>query len=249
MSNRSSMLQTVVVALMILCFLALAAPTLVAQSDGPKVIKRDSIAFGKTYSEWSAAWEQWVTSIPVANHPLFDNGDCSVGQSGPVWFLGGKYCANNDPDCGFTNVVRTCTVPNNKALYIAVVNSEDSTLEDPANTQVAGLRSFVSSMIDLTDNVALIIDGAPVPDLKDRFRVQSPAFSFTLPEDNLFKVLYQPDPQNPDRFAAGTYFPGVDDGVYVMLSPLPPGRHMIHFQASFPVWDFGFDVTYNLVVQ
>jgi hypothetical protein len=54
------------------------------------VIDRDSIAYGRTYSEWSAAWEQWVYSIPASRHPLFDNGDCGTEQSGPVWFLGGS---------------------------------------------------------------------------------------------------------------------------------------------------------------
>jgi len=72
----------------------LAGPSVMANDkdkDGPKVIDRDSVAYGRTYGDWMAAWDQWALSIPVANHPLFDNGDCSVGQSGPVWFLGGNF--------------------------------------------------------------------------------------------------------------------------------------------------------------
>lgn len=223
-------------------FIALATTTLVAQSDGPKVIKRDSTAYGRTYSEWSAAWEQWATSIPFSNHPLFDKGACSVGQSGPVWFLGGKYCANGDTTCGYTNVVRSCTIPSDKALYIAVTNSEDSMLEDPGRTTINELRAFTAEQIDPAD-VSITVDGAAIPDVKNRFRVQSPAFSFTLPNDNMYTALYG------TTFNPGTYFPGVDDGVYVMLSPLPAGYHVIQLKGYFPQWDFGFDVTYSVIVQ
>lgn len=221
----------------------LALPSVMAQNVASTVMKVDSVAFGRTYSEWSAAWEQWADSIPVANHPLFDKGDCSTGQSGPVWFLGGKFCATYDVNCGFTNIVRSCTVPGGKGLYVAVVNAELSTLEDPSKTQIADLRSAMASSIDGTADVALTIDGRPIPNLKDKFRVQSPAFGFTLPADNLFTALGE------GNFAAGQYFPGVDDGVYVMLAPLPTGPHVIRFQASFPAFNFGFDVTYNLMVE
>ncbi len=232
--------------LMLLIAVSFAMPSS-AQTTGTQTIDRDSIAYGRTYSEWSAAWEQWATSVPVTNHPLFDKGDCSVGQSGPVWFLGGKFCATGDPTCGFTGVNRSCSVPGDKALYIAVVNSEDSTLEDPARTQIADLRGFVEGVIDMAQ-VSVTVDGTPVPNLKSEFRVQSPAFSFTLPEDNIFKALYAAGPRVP-KFSKGTYFPGVDDGVYVMLPPLAPGNHVVHLEGTFPDWNFGFDVTYNLTVQ
>ncbi len=63
-----------------------------------------------------------------------------------------------------------------------------------------------------------------------------------MPEDN-YTAVYG------TNFKAGTYFPGVDDGVYVMLSPLPAGVHVLQLKEYFPQWDFGFDVTYNLFVQ
>ena len=62
-----------------------------AQDQGNLAISRDSVAFGRTYSEWAAAWWQWALSIPVSVHPLFDHGDCKTGQSGPVYFLGGSF--------------------------------------------------------------------------------------------------------------------------------------------------------------
>jgi hypothetical protein len=63
-----------------------------------------------------------------------------------------------------------------------------------------------------------------------------------LPDDNLFTASGQPEP-------AGTYFPAVDDGVYIMLKPLAPGPHLLHFTGSFPAFSFSFDITYKLKVE
>jgi hypothetical protein len=209
---------------------------------GPNVVPSDMVVYGRTYSEWSAAWEQWADSIPVDNHPLFDNGDCSVGQSGPVWFLGGKFCANNGTNCGTNNVVRSCKVPHGKALYVAVFNSEDSTLEDPARPQIADLRAFAAGNMEGTANLSMTVDGAPIPNLKDRFRIQSPAFVFTLPDKDFLTAVGE------GPFTAGSYFPGVDDGVYVMLEPLPLGHHTIHFHGEMPAFNFVLDITYHMYV-
>jgi len=217
----------------------LAVPSAMAQS----VIPPSSVAYGRTYSEWSAAWQQWALSIPVAHHPLFDNGDCSVGQSGPVWFLGGKFCALNNPNCGTTHVVRSCSVPTGTALYIPILNAEWSVLEmnDP-KFQIADLRSLAASNIDGTANLSFDIDGAKVPRLKKDFRVQSTAFVFTIPDDNLFNAVGE------GPYPGGANFPGLDDGVYVMLAPLPVGAHKIHFHGSMPAFNFTLDITYNVTV-
>jgi hypothetical protein len=214
----------------------------------PKVINSDSVVFGRTFSEWSAAWEQWSYSIEVAQHPLFDNGDCSMGQSGPVWFLGGKFCANG-ATCSYTGVVRNCNVPLGKALYFPVVNGEDSALEESvaenpnneAYQQIATLRAVEDAGMS-TVKVYCWIDGAPIPQLQDRFRVQSVAFGFTLPNDNLLKAVY-----GNSSFTAGTYYPAVDDGWYVMLGQLPAGHHIVHFGGGNA--NFALDVTYNLHVK
>jgi hypothetical protein len=237
-------MKRIVVVAIVMTLAVLAVPSVMAQSAGPKVIPPNSVTFGRTYSEWSAGWWQWALSIPSANHPLFDKGDCSVGQSGPVWFLGGKFCANNDPNCGTNNVVRSCNVPAGKALYIAVLNAENSALElkDP-KAQIADIRAGNAAAMDGASNFSFEIDGAAIPHLKDRFRVQSTATVFTIPDDNLFTAIGE------GNFTGGAYFPVMDDGVYVMLSPLPAGPHQIHFHAGFPAFAFTLDITYNIDVK
>jgi len=205
------------------------------------VVDRDSVYYGRTYSDWSAAWWQWALSLPTATHPLFDKGDISVGQSGPVWFLGGKFCANNaGPSCGYTGVVRSGNVPANTSLFVAIFNGEDSVLEDPAHTQIAELQAFNQPGMDVA-TVSMDLDGQSIHDLKNKFRVVSPAFVFTIPTDNLFTAIGE------GTFTAGSYYPAIGDGYFVMLDPLPPGRHKIHFNGSSN--GFTLDVTYFLNVQ
>jgi hypothetical protein len=232
-------MKRIVVVAIVLVLAVLAVPSVMAQ-DGPKVFSRDSVVYGRTFAEWDAEWNQWSYSFPVAHHPLFDNADCTAGQSGPVWFLGGKFCPNGGT-CSFS-AVRSCTVPSGKALFFPIVDFEDSALEewvvehagDQTYQQIGTLRSVTSSVEGATD-IFCQIDGETVPHLAQRFSVQSTAFGFTIPDDNLLKAIYGAP------FEAGTYFPAVDDGYYMMLS-LAPGNHVLHFGAS---W---LDVTYNLTV-
>jgi len=232
-------MKRIVVVAIVLALAVLAVPSVMAQL----VIPPSSVAYGRTYGEWSAAWQQWALSIPVVHHPLFDNGDCSIGQSGPVWFLGGKFCALNSTNCGTTHVVRNCSVPAGTALYIPVLNAEWSALEmnDP-KFQLADLRALAASNIDGVTNLTFTIDGAKIPRLKKDFRVQSSAFVFTIPDENLFNAVGE------GPYSGGAYFPGVDDGVYVMLAPLTAGPHKVHFHGSMPAFNFTLDITYNLNV-
>ena len=223
--------------------------------NGPNVVDHiinpNSVVYGRTFSEWDAAWQQWAYSIPVANHPLFDNGNCSVGQSGMVWFLGGKFCTNTDPQCGhYNNVQRSCTVPRGKFLYFPVDNAEDSALEEsvaehPGDVnyqQIGYMRQGWDPWANPAPTEHAIIDGIVVPHL-ERYAVQSTVFGFTIPEDNYLKALYG----LPNEFPAGSYYPAVDDGRYLMLEPLPPGNHTIRIGADWGGW--GFDVTYFITVS
>src|SRR5438874_7424155 len=66
-------------------------------------------------SRLAAAWWEWVFSLPVTASPQFDTADCSAGQSGPVWFLGGTFFGGT--------ITRTCTIPAGKTLVFPVANA------------------------------------------------------------------------------------------------------------------------------
>ena len=225
----------------------LAAPAALAQNGNSThkildlVVDPDSVAYGRTFAQWTAAWNQWADSIPTSTHPLFDNGDCSVGQTGDVWFLGGKFCANG-ATCDWANVVRSCTIPAGKALFMPILDNENSAIEmGNPNAQINDLRASVEASTQSFHDMSFEIDGVSVPHLQEKYMVQSVAFAFTMPEDNFFTAVGVPG------VTAGTYFPAVDQGVYVMLSPLPRGLHVIHFHGEAGTWVL--DVTYNLTVK
>jgi hypothetical protein len=243
-----------IVALASVVIALLAVPVVpVARADSP-VLSPDTSHFGKTYSEWSAAWWEWALSISVhsppfsshINHPLFDltGVQCGEGQNGPVWFLGGAFFVAGTP--ALSTIVRNeCIVPANKALYFPILNTECSFLEGGAfgcpGTTVDELREDIKNIIDLVANLSADVDGVSIP-ITSNFRTVSGPFSFTLPKDNVLSEIGE------GPFAAGTYFPSVDDGFYVMLAPLPKGVHQVHFHGEIPDFAFTLDVTYNLTV-
>jgi len=224
---------------------ALSIPAVLANDrdgDAVRVYDRDSIVYGRTMGEWSAEWWQWAFSIPVSIHPLFNNPDCSVGQFGPVWFLGGSFVSNT--------AVRSCTVPAGKLIYFPILNTEDSSLEESFNNgcedptfggTIAGLRKCADGGMNGV-SVSAEIDSVSVPHLAERSRTQSPAFGFTLPDENLLKITTG----NP--YLAGSYFPSAGDGYYLMLPPLRPGNHVIHFHGAGAGGSFTLDITYHLTV-
>jgi len=191
-----------------------------------KVVRPDAVYADKTYADWAAAWWQWALSIPTTAHPLLDTAPCGTGQSGPVFFLGGSF--------GDSTVTRACTVPSGKALFFPILNTVFSPIIGDSPL-INGLREASAEVMDSATDMQVDLDGKSLMSLQP-FREQSPAFDFTLPADNLFGA------------AAGTYSLAVDDGFYVMLTPLAPGNYTLHFHGTLTAFAFTLDVTYNLTV-
>lgn len=212
------------------------------QGNGFTIIDPNTVAYGSTYGQYAAAWWQWAFSIPTAIHPLFDHGDCSTGQSGPVWFLGGTFVPS-------TAVIRNCNVPAGKALLLPLAIGEDSVIEE-SNGDGCSDPSFDGSIVGVSRCAESFINGAKqsveidqVPiQIGNKFRVQSSAYSFTLPADNVLQAVIP-----AHSYPAGTYFPSVADGYFLLVAPLSPGPHSIHIHV---VSAFGgiSDFTYHLVV-
>ena len=98
-----------------------------------------------------------------------------------------------------------------------------------------GLRDFTKSLLDAVTDLLVEIDGVPFRDL-DLFRFTSPVFVLTLPPNNIFQAL------------PGVYFPAVDEGFYVMLTPLSVGEHGLRIHEENPSINLVLDVTYHLTV-
>lgn len=225
----------------------------VALCDGvnanPTVLPSNAHPYGKTYSQWSAAWWQWVFSLPVTASPQFDTADCSAGQSGEVWFLAGSF------NGGIYN--RNCTIPAGKALFFPVANAwADNTgcpgsACPPTSNGPAQLLAIAQSLQDTASQLNCTIDGQPVQNLANQapYRVTA-VFSYTLPNDpnNVVNwlLLNFCGAASPGCYATGgTVSPAASDGVWLMLTPLAPGSHTIHISFA---GSLSLDITYHLTV-
>src|SRR5690349_18700893 len=186
-------------------------PTSLADNINPQLYSVDSKPFGLTMSEWSVKWWQWLHSIPAPNNPASDKTgqDCSVGQpSKDVWFLVQTTSGPGE---------RTCTIPAGRALLLPVAINECSTAEDPALTTESALRACAVAGNEVNSIVAIvaIVDGVKLKSL-EQYRVQSPLFTLTFPENNNNGL-----PAGPTQ--------AVSDAYMTFLKPLSPRNHTLQF--------------------
>jgi hypothetical protein len=225
----------------LLGLLALGTTNLSADGNqaNPGILPPVSLAYGKSYAEWSAKWWQWFLQHPMEGHPadpdLNSGYDVRSGQSGNVWFLASAW-----PEPAIE-------IPSGIALFIPLVNAECSTLEPPetgfhgdTEEEQAECAKFwadhIINPVCIIDGRAAVIDG--------NYRVTSPQFSFTAPTPWVFG----------ETGGTGT---AVGDGYYVMVAPLSVGEHTItitgtlHFEAGElgpdPV-DIETDLTWHITV-
>jgi hypothetical protein len=245
--NRKSLILVILVLLMVV---AAITPVNAREFRGRATVAPvDSVVYGRTYGDWAAAWHQWSDAMKADKHPLFDTASCSEGQSGPVWFLGGRMCGTEQPECDNSLVERECTVPAGKALFFPIVNIAclDKEAENNycmgAGPVINEMRATIAGIIDKVSGLELEVDGRPARvDLKEDFRVQSPVYTTVVPDGNSYQAISEPE------IVAGSYL-AVDDGIYVMLEPLRKGKHTLNFKGAFPDFGFSLDVTYELTVK
>jgi hypothetical protein len=202
-----------------------------AEARRPSVVPPQSRPRGASYAEWSARWWQWAFSTEATEMGPFDEGtvDCGVNQpQRKVWFLAGPFNASGAVD-------RTCTVPVGTMLLVPVINVECSDLEDPPffGATPGERAACVEADLFAFGDLEVTVDGKQVDDL-ERFAVTSPDFAFTGVPGNPVGLL-------------GAGF-STSRGVYVMLTPLPPGTHTVTFTGSFPEVGFTASATYTIVM-
>jgi hypothetical protein len=196
-----------------------------------------------TLPKLTAEWWQWALSIPTSVNPLQDTtgGDCMVGQRDVVWFLAGTFSS--------TSASRNCSVPGDATLFFPIANSVNINTPNICGQggplSVAALRMASKMTIDGVNIISVTVDGMDVKSQVQRIR--SEVFEVALPPDNLFNAPCAAFPP-PGYAPAGIYSPAVDDGYYLLLQPLAPGRiHAIQFTvvAGGAVVQ---DITYNVTV-
>jgi hypothetical protein len=196
-----------------------------------KVVPVRSAAYGGTYDQWSTRWWQWALSIPERNHPIGDNtgARCGTKQRGNIWFLAGTF---GGP------ATRSCVVPAGKALFFPLINIVFLDRAG-AGANPRRLLSTAQAAMDGVTNLELTIDGKKMPRLRGQ-RADASGFPVTIVDGNFLR-------QDGGRYVGGT------DGYWVLLSPLPPGKHTIRFRGVTETNNAGAifetEVTYRLTVR
>jgi len=206
------------------------------RADGPALAPHSVVA-NRTLGEWSARWWKWAFAFPVNDNPLLDTtgAKSKFGDVGPVFFLAGLYNASG-------SVTRTATISDDQFIFFPLQNFENDNVGVSPRQTIDTLVSQLNGAIPSVTALHASIDGNPINGLFSH-RETAPAFAYTLQlTDNLQQVVN--NITTPD--AAGTVFPAVADGFYLMLEPLSPGKHTLKFGGT----SFGFtlDVIYHLTV-
>jgi len=178
-----------------------------------RIVPRNAPVAGKTTLEWIPEYWRYLFSLPADVNPELNlSADCSVGQSGPVFFL---------PGFQARVVTRSCTIPaHTPALYTFQSLFNDYPCPDPSFQPAPGqtLEEFLAqgakAFDDAITNMAVTIDGKAID--ADRYRYLTSLFSFT--GDPSLTVF--------DSCVTGTEQVAVVDGWFVLLR-LSPGDHTL----------------------
>jgi len=170
----------------------------------------------ETFAALTARWWRWALSMPVKPYRDPDGRMCAMGQEGAVWFLAGTD--------GSFSAKRNCTIPEGKFLLIPVINmiqfnaNPDAVHDDPFTCVELQQSAAVNN--DRLARAMVMIDHVSIPHVTD-YRVRS---------EGCFRL----DPEN-------TASPlGAADGYWLLLKPLPAGRHTISIGANYNSDESGY---------
>lgn len=173
---------------------------------------------GLSQEEWAHRWWQWAFAFDSARSPVADRS--------------GAYCASRQGGdvwflagtYGSARTQRSCRVPHGKHLFFPVINYISARGEG-SSTPCQALVARAARLTDGPVTLALEVDGQRY----DARRIHR------LADRTCFSVV----PDGPPDAASNGYF--------VMLPPLPRGRHVIEFLGMLP--DMTQAVTYTLQVD
>jgi hypothetical protein len=196
--------------------------------------------YGKSLGNWNAEWWNWMAQFPYADNPITDTdgsrGGAAYQPDGPVWFLAGNFGGVG---------TRTVEIPPGKGLLFPLINSALWSPEDcvyigaPTPCTADDLASALEIQYGTAPLMTATLDGHDIRALSE-YRATSDAFTFEILPDSLGTDFgYTPGPR----------YPSVADGYYVMLKPLPPGEHILHFTVTGADGTLFLDMTYYLNVR
>jgi hypothetical protein len=188
----------------------------------------DSRPYGRSYSEWTAKWWQWVLGIPKSESPVIDNTgkNSAKNQMGPVWFLAGTLQGQAE---------RSCTIPSAKAILFPVINFEASVAEGDGTTEEELAARAKLEMDQITD-IRATISGSNIAYELKHYRIKSPLFNVTLPDDNVLGLPAQTTKM-------------ISEGYWLFLRPLEPGDYSLYSFGSCLAGKIKIGISYHLTIE
>lgn len=217
-----------------------------AASSTAGILPPTSRAYGISYPEWSAKWWQWSLEQSTNHLEVVGKPDFCDGEASRVRFLMGAYLTG-----GAAIVTNKITISTDTPLFFPVLSVWDDNTGCPTFTAFTAdqLAAQVAALWTGVTLTTCTIDGVPVPGLSNpatsEYLVQAPPFSYTTaPEGNVLAGIF-----GDACIDGGTFvYPAVADGVYLMLSPLAPGKHTIHTVGQVSTF-VDLDITYDITVE
>jgi len=188
-------------------------------NPNPALFSPQSHPYGFGMDTWAENWWRWELGIPAAENPLLSpTADCSVNQSGPVFFI-------PPVTVGSTNRVRNCTIEHGKAIAVllsSVLN--DYPCPDPTFQPAPGQSLFdfllagaVAGNGDIAE-IDVTLDGQPLKDMLD-YHFASERLMFFKGDLSLQSSV--------DSCITGNFQPAAVDAYLILFKPLRPGHHTI----------------------
>jgi hypothetical protein len=218
-----------------------------AGSSSGQVLPPQSHPYGHSYATWSAKWWRWSLEQSVNNLELISKPDACDGH---VRFLAGSLLLGSGGAASITNKV---TISHGTPLFFPIISVWDDNSACPTFTSFTAeqLEATVEGDWTLVTLTTCTIDGVPVAGLSNpattEYLTQSPTFGYLTAETgNVLADIF-----GDTCIDGGTFiYPAVADGVYLMLSPLSPGKHIIHsvgvvgpLNAPYVVEDNTYEIT------
>jgi hypothetical protein len=160
----------------------------------------------------AARWWQYVSSIPAAGSPFYDETKCGVGQQGDIWNL--VSTAPHTETLGDPTELH-CTIPTRTKIFVQLFSQ--FCIAFPGETQQEQ-PGFCATGLDAPILLRLVIDGKERGRLIDRRT--SGWFTMHIADDDVYPGL------------PGGFYRSVADGYYALLPPLEPGDHEVLYQAG-----------------
>ena len=142
---------------------------------------------------------------------------------------------------------RTIKIPAGKAIFFPLSNQfNDYPCPDPAFQPAPGqslydfLRAIDAVGVDAVSAMEADVDGVPVKNLFNYRGTSGPDLTVFTAGPGWLSLDPCVTPGEPQV--------GVSDGYWLMLKPLKPGQHLIHFSADIDSFNFHLDVTYHVTV-